>query len=344
MKKPSKIQMLIPYFFSDPTERSFQFERYNIHSGLNDEVLVLFSDGASGLSRLPDRQRKLVLKVEGGWNYYRVRYLDGAVTQADSTNELVSARRLYLDWIALPGCRLGQSVPPHESMYRRALSESVRKATFVGALDWSVRRLGIEARVVMNDEFSWSEPFDSMFSGDSSVAEIHRKLLEKCCLLARQGQRDAALREAEYWTCLLCEEVTVPWFVTFERRLKINPTQATTDFEALVSAELDSPNQVRRSPIYKSWKTHKKITVTRVYGWLGLFWWSFLCDLRDAEKFSECRYCGSLFTAKKRDSQRCSKPVCLTARNKLRKRLQRDALDRSRSPKPPPKGMVASRV
>ncbi len=171
----------------------------------------------------------------------------------------------------------------------------------------------------------WDSPFDEFlpFGGGLDAMYAHAKfrrfaergLTGKIKLNEITAEAEPYLSEAEStW------EKT--WFLP--RLAADGDRNALWDLATAYDVDHPDLDSVWDDPAYRALAS-KPVTVTRIWSWIGYFWWEFLADFKAGRNIRGCMRCGRVISGSKRKGycNRADNPDCFRARRSKDRREER---------------------
>jgi hypothetical protein len=177
----------------------------------------------------------------------------------------------------------------------------------------------------------WPAPFDVLFhdtGGGMDMFFHHQEALRRCIEALDTGKRRHrdVLREAETWVARLTGEVEVPlvqaWLMP---KILANPKAALFEVKARYDLEADTVEELLASEAFAALR-RERVSVRRIQGWLGYFWWEFYQDLVAHIPIGTCKACGNLIHGGRKDRRYCTRSEntdCWRKRTSARQRKSR---------------------
>lgn len=180
----------------------------------------------------------------------------------------------------------------------------------------------------------WPAPFNELFfTGGGADRLWHQAQMARLVRLAEEGQRKRALRDTRVWLSRFSEVAEAPldkaWFLPkalADTELALYEVFANYEIRASDLNELASFDKFRDL-------MSKNVPVTRVFGWVGYFWWELSRDLQAGLSIRRCQHCGNAIVGGRRHRRYCNRqenPTCYRDRNKLAQQESRSRRDRER--------------
>jgi hypothetical protein len=190
--------------------------------------------------------------------------------------------------------------------------------------------LGEETTQAGEYELEWPTPFDRLFPlGNGIVLADHYGRLQQHVSAWRQGtpsQKDAVCQSAEIWVSRFTSEkrgmLYDAWYLP---KVMTKPETALWDVYGKFGVEVQTVKDVLASEELLT-KLGQSVSVRRVYGWLGYFWWEFYQDLMAHSFVGACQHCGQVIRGGRTDRKYCTReenPSCVRTRNSARQRKTR---------------------
>ena len=219
--------------------------------------------------------------------------------------------------------------PPQGSMPPAPISveaENIKhygKLFFVGdKANRTVRSENDPSANTLLARYVWPQPFDQLFPlGGGHDLLLEREEIRR--LVSKGAIESSVNLHAAPYLSEGTATVEKSWFWP----------RLCTDGATNVLADLFSKHNLDYSDIRHLLKDRKwhgiasqQVPVTRIWGWLGYFWWEFLHDLRSGLKVHRCDHCGAIIggTARKRFCGKKENPTCYRAVRASAKRAERD--------------------
>src|SRR5262249_43162238 len=156
----------------------------------------------------------------------------------------------------------------------------------------------------------WPEPFHALFPLIGCNLELlhhHHVVMRACIKQWQDGDKDGALREADFWVSrLTCEAQTTVEKGWFLPKAKTNSEEALYALQGDYQVEVNNLDDVPNSSGFRAIR-HTLRPVERVQDWLGYFWFELYHELKAYEIVGTCVDCGRVFRGGHRDRTKCSR-------------------------------------
>ncbi|PGR23028.1 hypothetical protein COC52_24860 [Priestia megaterium] len=222
--------------------------------------------------------------------------------------------------------------PPEEIKLIDSVSPEAESSEFFGKYMWEKEPTDNDLNIVVNKDgrkafhakLLWNEPFGEMFPLGGGIDLLNNRSYLKSCVKNTEKNIGNIALQANRFT-------SVGW-TNLENQM-VAPALLNEGLKALLfeiegrfNIEVNSFKELLKHEKYND-IFHTRITVTRVFGWEGYFWWE-LNNLVNVEKQSikTCILCGGLISGKK-DKIYCGKkenPDCFRKRRASDKRKERE--------------------
>jgi hypothetical protein len=217
--------------------------------------------------------------------------------------------------------------PPPQSEHLQTISPEAESTEFYGRLRFADQ----ESRVVVTENdpemraihvsLKWPPPFDQCFpwgGGSDLSAE-----LAKMRHLATKGASVSAVR-LMLQPYLSCGKTTYTKSRFWPLLSAEGESNALTGIEIDKKLSHESVRELFADPEYRRIEK-EEISIERIWGWQGYFWFEFLNDLLGREVSRQCEKCGRVIggTERKRVCNKTDNPDCYRARRTQSRRSAR---------------------